>query len=118
MNGIYFAKSKYALYDSLDFTKSGNIVSFIDKKEIIILNGSDLQKSSIQNMEDKDNNNFGNINEKINGSSWASFIQISRRNEIDKKTIKCLTYTYFTKEKNKETNFISFSDVTDFKEFD
>ena len=118
LNGIYFAKSKYALYDSLDFTRSGNIVSFIDKKEIAILNGYDLKNISIKNIEKKDTENFEATKKKIFGSFWANFNYISRRNEIDKKTFKCVTYVHFTSKKNEINNLIEASDVTNLKEFD
>ena len=118
LNGIYFAKSKYALYDSLDFTRSGNIVSFIDKKEIAILNGYDLKNISIKNIENKDTENFKATKKKIFDSFWANFNYISRRNEIDKKTFKCVTYAHFTSKKNEINNLIEASDVTNLKEFD
>ena len=118
LNGIFFAKSKYAYFESLDFTRSGNIVSFIDKKEIAILNGYDLKNISIKNIENKDTENFEATKKKIFGSFWANFNYISRRNEIDKKTFKCVTYVHFTSKKNEINNLIEASDVTNLKEFD
>ena len=34
LNGLLFSKSKYGYYDSIDFTKNGNIISYGSKKEI------------------------------------------------------------------------------------
>ena len=55
INGLFFAKSKYGYFDSLDFTKNGNIVTFSSKKEIEILSGNEL-KNIIVNKEDKEMN--------------------------------------------------------------
>jgi hypothetical protein len=38
LNGLIFAKSSYNYYETIDFTKKGNIVTWIHKKEIQILN--------------------------------------------------------------------------------
>ena len=52
LNGILFAKSRYAYYDTLDFTKTGNIVTWTNKKKIQVLLSNDLQEKSY-NKNDK-----------------------------------------------------------------
>ena len=59
LNGLYFAKSKYAYFDSLAFTNNGNIVTFVNKNDIEILNGYDLK-----NLEIKGNKKWKDIKKK------------------------------------------------------
>ena len=116
LNGIYFAKSKYAFYDSLDFTRSGNVVTFVDKSRIEVLNGNDLKNKA--NMNDKTSKSWETTKAKINGSFWANFNYISRRNELDKNTIKCVTFAHICYEKKNAINFLESADVTDLKMFE
>ena len=116
LNGIYFAKSKYAFYDSLDFTRSGNVVTFVDKSRIEVLNGNDLKNKA--NMNDKTSKSWETTKAKINGSFWANFNYISRRNELDKNTIKCVTFAHICSEKKNAINFLESADVTDLKMFE
>ena len=122
LNGIYFAKSKYAFYDSLDFTRSGNVVTFVDKSRIEILNGNDLKNKDNINKKEKTNDKSGKIWEitktKIFGSLWANFNYISRRNELDKNTIKCVTFAHICSEKKNMINLLESANVTDLNIFE
>ena len=111
LNGLYFAKSNYDYYDSLDFTKSGNIVTWIYKKEIQILYGDNLKKINFSNKEEA--NSFNHNQKKLNGSTWVAFNYFLRKNEQDS-NVKIITYTL--KDKNKE--FILTLDVSKMKCFD
>ena len=117
LNGLYFAKSKYAYYDSIDFTKSGNIVTFMNKTEIVVLNGSDLKKLIVENLDKKSEAIWNNIKEKLNKASWVNFNYICRRNEIDNKIIKCITFSHFKNQK-KLIHWVESVDATDLKIFD
>ena len=118
LNGLYFAKSKYNLYDSLDFTKNGNIVTFVNKYELEVLNGYDLNKIKYKNLDNKANKKMSIIKEKLKSSSWATFNYLFRRNEIDQKIVKCITFSHFNSEKKRIYNLIEFADVSNFKMFD
>ena len=111
LNGIYFAKSNYDYFDSLDFTKNGNIVTWIHKKEIQILCGDNLKKISISNKDEA--NSFNHIQKKLTGSTWVTFNYFLRKNEQDP-NVKIITYTL--KEKTKE--LILTLDVSKMKYFD
>ena len=108
INGLYFAKSSYGYYDTLDFTKSGNIVTWIHKKEIQILNGYNLKDISPKE------NDFDKIQKKLIGASWIKFNYISIKNDQESNT-KIITYTFF--EKNKVKAILTI-DVSKSKYFD
>ena len=118
LNGLYFAKSKYGLYDSLDFTKNGNIVTFANKNELVVLNGYDLKNVVCKNLDSKSNKILASVKEKIKNSSWVNFNYLCRRNEIDKKIIKCITFSHYFADKKKVVNLIESADVSDLKMFD
>ena len=112
VSGLYFAKSKYGYYDSLDFTKNGNIVTFSGKKEIEILSGDKL-KSIIVNKEIKEINEIQN---KIVGASWIKFNYFYRLKENETIVNKIITFSIF--DKNKEENLIETIDVSKIRYFD
>ena len=111
LNGLYFAKSKYGYYDSIDFTRNGNIVSYGNKKEIEILSGSNLK-----NIIGKDDKIMNEVQKKINGATWIKFKFFPRKNVIEPKINKNITYTIF--DKSKGGNLIETLDVTNIKYFD
>ena len=117
LNGLYFAKSKYAYYDSIDFTKSGNVVTFINKSELVVLKGSDLKKIIFENLDEKSELIWNNIKKKLLRASWVNFNYICRRNEMDKKIVKCITFSHYTNQK-KLIHWVESADVTDLKMFD
>ena len=112
LNGLYFSKSKYGYYDSLDFTKSGNIVTWGNKKEIEILYGDSLKNISI-NKDDKD---MKEVYKNLSGSTWIKFNYFSRKNDIEQSISKIITYTIY--DKNKTSNWIKILDVSKNKYFD
>jgi hypothetical protein len=118
LNGLYFAKSKYDLYDSLDFTKNGNIVTFVNKNELEVLNGYDLKKIEYKNLDNKSNKELNILREKIKNSSWVNFNYLFRRREEDNKIVKLITFSYSTLDKKRVYNFINFADVSDLEMFD
>ena len=111
LNGLYFAKSYYDYYETLDFTRNGNVVTWIHRKEIQILFGSNLKKFIINKDEEK---LFSYNQKKIIGATWVKFNYLLRKNEQDS-NVKIITYTI--KEKNK-SNMIYSLDVTKMKCFD
>ena len=112
LNGLYFAKSKYAYFDTLDFTKNGNIVTFISRKEIQILSGDTL-KNNIINKDDK---NMNDVQKKINGASWIKYNYFSRKNDTKPIINKIITFTII--DKIKGGNLIYTLDVTKIKYFE
>ena len=118
LNGLYFAKSKYDFYDSLDFTKNGNIVTFVNKNELEVLNGYDLKKIEYKNLDKTSNKELYILREKIKNSSWVNFKYLFRRNEEDNKIVKCITFSHSTLDKKRVYNLIEMADVSDLKMFD
>ena len=112
VNGLFFAKSKYGYFDSLDFTKNGNIVTFSSKKEIEILSGNEL-KNIIVNKEDKEMNE---IQKKIFGASWIKYNYFFRKYEKEQIVNKIITFSIF--DKNRGVNLIESLDVSKIKYFD
>ena len=112
VNGLFFAKSKYGYFDSLDFTKNGNIVTFSSKKEIEILSGNEL-KNIIVNKEDKEMNE---IQKKIFGASWIKYNYFFRKYEKEQIVNKIITFSIF--DKNRGGNLIETLDVSKIKYFD
>ena len=114
LNGLYFAKSKYAYFDSLAFTNNGNIVTFVNKNDIEILNGYDLK-----NLEIKGNKKWKDIKKKISEAAWVNFNIISRRDDLNENKINSVSFTYFDLDKKKNTIYwLESADVTDIKVFE
>ena len=78
LSGLKFAKSEYAYYSSIDFTKNGNIITLINKQKIAILNGSSL-KNIIISENDSDYNEFNKINNDIKGALWMQYDYFVRK---------------------------------------
>ena len=114
LNGLYFAKSKYNYYDTLDFTRLGNIVTLVNRKEIEILSGDRL-KNILINVDNK-YTEIKEIQNEINGASWITFNYFTRNNENESSIIKVITYS--TIDKNKGENCIKSYDVTKIKFFE
>ena len=98
LTGINFAKSKEGFYCNIDFTKSGNIVSLLNNKEMCILNGYNLNKKEIAE-KDCGYNELKEVNDSIKGSTWLEFnysLQNDYRNYI----------LYTNKGKNTSENMI------------
>lgn len=110
LSGLFFAKSKYGYYDSLDFTKNGNIVTWANKKEIKILSGDNL--SNI-NINDKD---MKKLQQDLDGSFWIKFNYLPRKNGLDQNINKVITCSKFDKD-NKD-NIIKIIDVSTIKYFE
>ena len=111
LNGLLFAKSKYGYYDSIDFTKNGNIVSFGSKKEIVFLYGNNLKNIAVN----KDDKELNEVQNKIAGASWIKYNYFYRKHDIGQFINKILTYTIFDKSKG---NLIQTLDVSKIKYFD
>ena len=113
LNGLYFAKSYYDYYETLDFTKNGNVVTWIHKKEIQILYGDNLRKYIFNNNKDEANQ-LNHNQKKLVGASWVKFSYLLRKNEQDT-YIKIITYTINEKNKGKTIYTL---DVSKMKCFD
>ena len=104
LNGLYFAKSNYDYYETIDFTKSGNIVTWIHRKEIQILYGYNLKNITI-------NIDSSLYLQALKGATWVKFNYKNEKNS----NIKIISYI------NNEINtvkLISTLDVTKIKYFD
>ena len=115
LNGLYFAKSKYNYYDTLDFTRLGNIVTLVNRKEIEILSGDRL-KNILKNVDNKYKTEIEDIQNEINGASWISFNYFTRKNENESSTIKVITFSTYDKKIGE--NCIKTHDVTKIKFFE
>ena len=115
--GLKFAKSEYETYENICFTESGNLVTINNKKEIIILSGSDLSKINVGKEK---------VFEEFKNSNWTQFDFFLRKNDDDMN--KIMTFFDINKEKgkkekknekNKETEYeIRTLDVKNIKCFD
>ena len=112
LSGLFFAKSKYGFYDSLDFTKNGNIVTWENKKEIKILSGDNLTNINID-INDKD---MQKLQQDLADSIWIKFNFFSRKNGIEQSICKVITCT--KTDKNNKENIIKIIDVSNNKYFD
>ena len=90
LNGLYFAKSNYDYYETIDFTKSGNIVTWIHKKELQILYAHNFKKIRIN--KEKEVTLFNSNKKKLIGASWVKFNYFLRKNELES-NVKIITYT-------------------------
>ena len=107
LNGLYFAKSNYDYYDTIDFTKSGNIVTWIHRKAIQVLYGYNLKNITMN----KDSSLYL---QKLKGSTWVKFSYFFNKDE-KYSNIKIINYIINEKDKDKQ---ISTLDVTKNKYFD
>ena len=93
-SGIKFAKSNYGLFDNINIDKNGNIITLVNKKEILILSGSNLKIL---------NNDELKALKKENVINWLQYDNFFRR-DIDKiRERKIITYFEY-KESEKEYN--------------
>ena len=104
LSGLKFAKSNYSHYSSLDFTRSGNVISLINASKLKLLNGHNLREIK-PNEEDKDYKKFFNVKQSFYSNSdtigWVQFNDFKKYYGIDRSVI-----SYTTKEQNKkEFNF-------------
>ena len=108
VNGLKFCKSKYEYYDTLDFTKSGNIVTWIHKKELQILESDNLK---CINPKDKD---FEENQNELKDASWVKFNYFLKKYDQEPNT-KIITYTICD---NNNTKFIRTLNVSKYEYFD
>jgi len=114
LNGVFFAKSNYEFYDTLDFTKNGNIITFVNKSRIKILSSYSLKERHKYITTDKKKlKEFNTKINKLQGSSWIKFDFFSEKNYLEANT-KIITYT------NMEGNYNSIKtlDLSNFSYFD
>ena len=109
LNGLLFAKSDYDYYETLNFTKTGNIVTWRHKKDIHILKSDDLKKIK---MKEKDPNftQFFQNQKKLFDSSWVDYSYFNRKDEHDS-NIKIITYINSDKNKNKNIFHLSVNKI-------
>ena len=101
LTGIKFAKSQNGYYCNIDFTKSGNIVSYFNFDEIIVLNSYNLQRQLI-NEEKPEFKELQDVNQKIKGSDWVEFNYYSKTNNNEKNNIIIYIKNIIKKSKDKE----------------
>ena len=109
LNGLLFAKSNYDYYETLNFTKSGNIITWIYKKDLHILNSDDLKTIKMDEKEE-----FTKIQKKLYDAYWVNFSYFTRKDEQDS-IFKILTY--IKRDKNKIRNIYHIN-VSKYKYFD
>ena len=68
LSGIKFGKSEYGLYDNINISDDGNIITMNNKKEFIILSGDNLSKINIS-----ENEKIINSLDEIKNTNWLQF---------------------------------------------
>ena len=91
-SGIRFAKSEYGLYDNISINEDGNIMTNLEKKEMIILSGSELTR-----LNQLDDDNFSDFLNKTKIYNWSQYDCFNRKDEEDMRKI----VSYLCKEKEK-----------------
>ena len=116
LSGLKFAKSSYAYYKNIEFTKSGNIIYLTNELDIKLLYGHNLNEIEI-NEKDKDYKKFDNVNQSFKANAgtigWMQFNDFkneygtdrsiisyickesSKKEENDFKTLKVTNISYF-----------------------
>ena len=114
LNGVFFAKSYYAFFDTIDFTRNGSIITFVNKSRLKILNSYNLkEKHKFKTADQKILNEFNSKIVKLHGSSWMKFDFFSKKNYVETNT-KFITYTNL----DGKINTIKTLDLSDFSYFD
>ena len=116
LTGIKFAKNKGGVYSNIDFTRSGNIVSLLNNKELCILNSFDLTPKEILNKIEykEDLEEIKNIE----GASWLKFIYFVKKPDSDSLNRINNSIIYIKKGKNKENNLIYYYEFKSNKIFE
>ena len=83
LTGIKFTKSQNGYYCNIDFTRSGNIVSYFNYDEIVVLNAYNLKRKLI-NEEEPEYKELQDVNQKVKGSDWVEFNYYSKTNNNEK----------------------------------
>ena len=106
LSGIKFAKSAYSFYSNLEFTQSGNIITLINKTEIKLLYGHDLNEI-VMSEEDKDYKKFINVKNSFNSDSstieWIHFANFKKYYGIERNVISYTSREPQKKDFNLET---------------
>jgi len=89
--GIKFAKSDYGLFDNINITEDGNILTLNNKKELTLLSGSNLEKLNIY--QDK---NYKDVLKDVKFINWMQYDCFLRNDEENMSKI----ITYFNEQKN------------------
>ena len=92
LSGIRFAKSDYGIYDNISIIEDGNIMTNLNKKEMIILSGSDLTRLNLL-----DNNNFSDFLNKTKTIGWSQYDCFYRMDDEEMRKI----VTYLNQEKER-----------------
>ena len=118
LNGLFFSKSPYELFYTLDFTKEGNIVTWMNKTKIRVLYGYKLDfKSGKYDINNKQKLNEFKIKlNKLNGASWVKFDFFSNKNNLEPNS-KIITYINI-EETNTKNIMIKTLDLSEYNYFD
>ena len=118
LTGIKFAKSQNGYYCNIDFTKSGNIVTY-NYEEIIILNAYNL-KTKLINEEEPEFIELLEANKKVKGADWLEYNYYSKRNNYEESNVIVYIKNSIKKVKEKiiEENKILYHDFKGNKIFE
>ena len=103
LSGLKFAKSPYNYYTSLDFTKNGNIISFVNDYEISILEGYNLERKSLENS--KEFEKYLKIQKDVIGAKWIQFDYFQNYYGKERNIISYLSEDKSNDENNKENKY-------------
>ena len=117
LTGIKFAKNKGGVYSNIDFTRSGNIVSLLNNKELCILNAYDLSKKRNLFERIKYKEDLKEL-KNIEGASWLEFIYFVKKPDGDTNNKINNAIVYIKKGKNKENNLIYYYEFKENKIFE
>ena len=117
LTGIRFAKIKGGLFCNIDFTRSGNIVTLLDNKELCILNAYDLSKK--ENIKEYFKYKDDLIELKnIEGANWLEYKYFLRKPNSDSNIRINNLIIYIKKGKQKDESSIIYYDFKENKIFE
>ena len=117
LTGIRFAKIKGGLFCNIDFTRSGNIVTLLDNKELCILNAYDLTKKENIKEHFKYKDDLIEL-KNIEGANWLEYKYFLRKPNSDSNIRINNLIIYIKKGKQKDESSIIYYDFKENKIFE
>jgi hypothetical protein len=102
-SGIRFAKSEYGLYDNISINGEGHIITMNNKRELIILSGSDLTR-----LNNWDENNITKNIKEFKNVNWLQFDHFIRSKDDESNEI--ITFL----KRKKDTSYIKTINMSNF----
>ena len=103
LSGMKFAKSEYGLYDNISINGEGHIITMNNKRELIILSGSDLTR-----LNNWDENNITKNIKEFKNVNWLQFDHFIRSKDDESNEI--ITFL----KRKKDTSYIKTINMSNF----